>query len=315
MCVAESLLDDNDRNSLLPWVSAAVWPLMTTLPFLLTNPELPTHYSNIFPHEMYHYDTHDEHHNHPKPLGLMLGILAVFIGHVFLIPIFYMYKNGIFHRGTNNKPKSIQSKGERPYLFSEGLRTHLSQPEGFVLLSLYLALTWMLDLMPKAYYSFEGSIQWSKVFLCLTTQDGLQYVMHRLEHSISPAFYQKSHKPHHKFTNPRLFDAFNGSMMDTILMILTPLYLTAHLVRDCNVWTYMAFGSIYANWLVLIHSEYVFPWDGCFRKLGLGTPGDHHVHHKVFKYNYGHLFMWFDYIGGTYRDPQNFAPKLFNYGS
>lgn len=98
-------------------------------------------------------------------------------------------------------------------------------------------------------------------------------------------------------------------------MILLPLYATANIVRDCNVWTYMVFGSMYANWLVLIHSEYVFPWDGIFRKLGLGTPGDHHVHHKVFKYNYGHLFMWFDRMFGTYRDPQCFAPKLFNYGT
>ena len=24
------------------------------------------------------------------------------------------------------------------------------------------------------------------------------------------------------------------------------------------------------------------------------------------------LFMWFDQIAGTYRDPQAFAPKLFN---
>ena len=25
---------------------------------------------------------------------------------------------------------------------------------------------------------------------------------------------------------------------------------------------------------------------------GFGTAADHHVHHKLFKYNYGHLFMW-----------------------
>ena len=74
----------------------------------------------------------------------------------------------------------------------------------------------------------------------------------------------------------------------------------------------MAFGSSYACWLTLIHSEYVFPWDDIFRKLGFGTPADHHVHHKFFKYNYGHLFMWFDRLGGTYRDPREFAPRVFN---
>jgi sterol desaturase/sphingolipid hydroxylase (fatty acid hydroxylase superfamily) len=301
-------------QEILPWTSAIVWPLMSTVPLLLTNKDLPFHYSNIFPHAWYHYDEESIDHSRPKPLGLVLGIFAVFIGHVFLIPTFYLYRKGFFST-DRTIPKSIQTSGERQYFFMEGLTTHLSQPEGFVLLSLYLTMTWMYDLMPKSYYSFYGTIQWSKVFLCLATQDCLQYVMHRLEHRVSPEFYKKSHKPHHRFTNPRLFDAFNGSIPDTVLMILLPLYATANIVRDCNIWTYMAFGSMYANWLVLIHSEYVFPWDGIFRKLGLGTPGDHHVHHKVFKYNYGHLFMWFDQLGGTYRDPQCFAPKLFNYGT
>ena len=45
-----------------------------------------------------------------------------------------------------------------------------------------------------------------------------------------------------------------GSVTDTALMILVPLYSTAHLVH-CNVWEYMSFGSLYASWLTLIHSE------------------------------------------------------------
>jgi hypothetical protein len=45
----------------------------------------------------------------------------------------------------------------------------------------------------------------------------------------------------------------------------------------CNVWSYMAFGTIYASWLTLIHSEIQHPWDPVFRKLGLGTASDHHV--------------------------------------
>jgi hypothetical protein len=145
----------------------------------------------------------------------------------------------------------------------------------------YLSVTWMLHWMPHSYYSFEGSIQWKQLFICLCLQDGIQYMMHILEHVASPAFYQMSHKPHHRFTNPRLFDAFNGSLADTFCMIIIPLFITANIMRSCNVWTYMAFGSTYANWLTLIHSEYVFPWDAIFRRLGFGTPADHHVHHKV----------------------------------
>lgn len=300
------------KRKILPWTTVAVWPLMSFLPLLLTMEHSRTHYSELFPKHWYAINPDISVISNPKPLGLTLGILAVFVGHVFLVPIFYLFRKGYLSGGT--EPQSIQSSGARAYYFSEGLITHLSQPEGFVLLACYLTITWMYNLMPKSYYSFEGRIQWPQVFLCLVIQDGLQYAMHRLEHRVSPEFYKVSHKPHHRFTNPRLFDAFNGSIPDTVLMILIPLYGTANIVRHCNVWTYMAFGSMYANWLVLIHSEYVFPWDPLFRRVGFGTPGDHHVHHKVFKYNYGHLFMWFDWIGGTYRDPQMYAPKLFNQG-
>jgi lathosterol oxidase len=65
----------------------------------------------------------------------------------------------------------------------------------------------------------------------------------------------------------------------------------------------MAFGSLYANWLTLIHSEYSHPWDSTFRFLGFGTAADHHVHHKMFVFNYGHLFMYWDRIFGTYKNP------------
>jgi len=42
--------------------------------------------------------------------------------------------------------------------------------------------------------------------------------------------YQSSHKPHHRFLNPKMFDAFNGSLTDTVCMILFPLSVTAQLV-------------------------------------------------------------------------------------
>mmetsp|Transcript_54805 Transcript_54805/g.81371 ORF Transcript_54805/g.81371 Transcript_54805/m.81371 type:complete len:373 (-) Transcript_54805:32-1150(-) len=317
------------RNLLLPWCGTVVWPLMLTVPLLLSSPYSFTSYDSTFPPSWYEYD-HDTG-DRPKPLGLFLGIFAVAVGQVFVLCYFYLHSHGYFgsvktflsevsiNKSENEEesrdvkqltPPPVQVKGAPQYAFSEGLQTHLSQPEGFVLLTVYLSGTWMFRLMPACYYSFEGGIQWARVFACLILQDGIQYLMHRLEHGVSPAFYRMSHKPHHKFTNPRLFDAFNGSTADTIIMILIPLYSVALLVR-CNVWTYMAFGSVYANWLTLIHSEYPFPWDKSFRKLGFGTPGDHHVHHKFFKYNYGHLFMWFDRVCRTYQNPED-HPRVFS---
>lgn len=225
--------------------------------------------------------------------------------------------------------RAIQKAGARPYNLYEGLVTHLAQPEGFVMLGGYLAGTWMLGLMPASYYNFSGGINWFQVGQQLLLQDLIQYLMHLLEHEIKsqstlPSFgirwggsasssggltikwpfnlYAVSHKPHHRFTNPRLFDAFNGSPTDTFLMILVPLVLTARLV-NANVWSYMAFGSLYANWLTMIHAEYSHPWDNWFRKVGFGTSADHHVHHKLFNYNFGHTFMYWDRLFGTYRDP------------
>merc|ERR1712174_153708 len=172
----------------------------------------------------------------PKPLGLCLGILAVAVGQCFVLLFFYLYRQGYYHLYSSSPPSPIQTQGARPYDFWEGVQTHLSQPEGFVLLTAYLSGTWMLKLMPVSYYSFVGGIDYKQVMLCLVLQDGVQFTMHRLEHVVSMEFYRKSHKPHHRFTNPRLFDAFNGSMYDTICMILIPLYITARLIH-CNVWT------------------------------------------------------------------------------
>jgi len=154
----------------------------------------------------------------------------------------------------------------------------------------YLVSTWMLGLMPASYYSFPGGINWLHVALQLLLVDALQWAMHNIEHQFHAKLYQISHKPHHHFINPKLFDAFNGSPTDTFLMILVPLSITARLV-PANVWSYMTFGALYANWLCLIHSEHVLPWDGAFRVIGLGTSSDHHVHHAKQCYNFGHLFM------------------------
>ena len=222
----------------------------------------------------------------PSPVGLLLGLSTVAIGQAFMLLYFIAWKGGTF----GDKLLPVQKVGAPPYKVLDGLQVHLAQPEGFILLGGYLSLTWMFGLMPASYYSFAGGINWWHVLLQLLYQDAIQAVFHRLEHDISKSFYRATHKPHHRFTNPKLFDAFNGSAGDTICMILIPLLLTARLVHT-NVWSYMVFGSIYANWLTLIHSEYCHPWDGLFRSIGLGTAADHHVHHKLFVFNFGHLFM------------------------
>ncbi len=132
------------------------------------------------------------------------------------------------------------------------------QPGGIMLIVLYLSGTWMFDLMPCSYYSFDGGVRPHMVALQMMSQarwpspgtiasrwlippharrqDFLQYALHWMEHKgLGAAFYKFSHKPHHRFTNPRLFDAFNGSVGDTVTMILIPLFITAQLLH-ANVW-------------------------------------------------------------------------------
>jgi hypothetical protein len=263
-----------------------VWPLIISLPLLLTHNNL---YSAVFPSSYFVTEPTDYWSNSdgiwPSPCGLTLGIMAVVIGQLFTLLYFIVWRNG-----SLGSLETIQKEGAPKYVVLDGLLSHLAQPEGFVMLGGYLILSWMFGLMPSTYYSFSGGINWFHVIAQLLVQDFIQYLMHILEHNLHKTFYQLSHKPHHRFTNPKLFDAFNGSITDTLVMILIPLIFTARLV-PANVWSYMTFGTIYANWLCLIHSEYKHSWDFAFQIFGLGTPADHHVHHKLFKYNFGHLFM------------------------
>ena len=233
-----------------------------------------------------------------KPLGLCLGLASVTAGQLTVLA----YQRLRFSRPSAEMDKLlIQPKKHVPYEYWEGAVTHLSQPEGVLLLVGYLTATWQLGLMQTSYYSFEGGVSWGMVAAQLLLTDAFQTGMHLVEHQIT-SLYRQSHKPHHKFLSPKLFDAFNGSVADTVLMILIPLFATQRLV-PANSWSYMAFGSLYGSWLTLIHSEWVHPWDGVFEWLGFGTPADHHVHHSIFNKNFGHLFTYWDRLTCQYVDP------------
>ena len=251
--------------------------------------------------------------------GLLAGLLVVALVQVFLVlPYYYLLRSGII------SAPYVQQKVPERKPFMAGLASHVARPGGFLILTVYLCSTWMAGLMPPSYYNHsvpEGldvlSVDYLKwiahglqnvnlghVALQLLVNDFLQGIMHLAEHKW---FYTSSHKPHHKFVSPTLFDAFDGTVLDTSVMILIPLFITANLLSaarvEVNVWSYMAFGTTYANYLCLIHSEYHHLWDKPFKLLGIGTPADHHVHHRLFNKNYGHLFTYFDRIMGTYKDP------------
>lgn len=213
-------------------------------------------------------------------IALLFGLLFVFFGQVVVI---------LFH--------ILLSSPKKTYSYKKALIAHFSNVEGILLLAIYLSITWLAEWMPCSYYCWNGGIKWHHVLVQLLLQDFLQYIFHRLEHSFV-ILYQNFHIQHHRYKVPKLFDAFSGSLGDTIIMILIPMWSTSRIVHT-NLWSYIAFGAIYSSWLLIIHCEYDFPWDGPCRKFGFGTPREHRAHHKHLKYNYGHLFMFWDYLFGT----------------
>ena len=233
-----------------------------------------------------------------NPVGnvekVLLGLASVLVGQISTIGYFFLYKHQYLLLPLNPN-QSVYS-----YDFCRLTLQHLMQPEGFLLLGTYLFSTYVWNYLPSSYYQTTENIYFGHVLSMLLIQDGLQYIMHRLQHKVHPMLYRVSHKPHHKHRNPILFNAFDGSLTDTCIMIVIPLYITSNVVH-ANVWSYMTFGTMYANMLVWIHSEYCHPWEPLFRWVYIGTSGDHHVHHKFYKYNFGHLFMYWDLFCDTYR--------------
>jgi len=229
--------------------------------------------------------------------GLFLGLSSVIVSQFCIILYFYIYK--ISGYAEKNR---IQNKITH-YSFSKEALNHLTQLEGICLLGGYLSITWIYEIMPASYYNDKEGINWIHVILQCLLVDSLQTILHFLEHKgfyITKHIYIKSHKPHHRFFNPILFNAFDGSITDTLIMIIVPLFITAQLIH-CNLWSYIIFGNIYSSMLTLIHSEYEHPFDFLFRMFGIGTARDHNIHHRLQKYNYGHMFMYWDYIFGTFK--------------
>ena len=210
------------------------------------------------------------------------GMLAVALSHAATI-VYEVAREVRRRRTTSSSSSRLEPLRDR-------VRSHLSQPEGFALLGIHLLGTWYLGLLPVSYYGTQGrGVNFHLVACQLLVQDFLQYLMHRAQHQ----FKWQSHQAHHRHRSPSFWDSFDGSPSDTCVMILAPLLVTAHAVPWCNVYDYMCFGSVYANWLCLIHSDAgPHAWDEAFEAIGLGTPRYHHIHHRYPHRHFGHLVQW-----------------------
>jgi sterol desaturase/sphingolipid hydroxylase (fatty acid hydroxylase superfamily) len=249
----------------------------------------------------------------PSPYGLFLGLVSVLVGQVVVF-LYYYLRREVLHSSNfvqvfflsfffcfKNFSLRFQVKQQAPQSLWLDLAAHVSAPESFLLVFGYLSFVWMFRLLPNSYYDLSGSISLWQLLLQFLVTDLFTYCMHRLEHAW-PALYVRSHKPHHVWISPKMFNAFNGSVPDTISLILIPLFLTHQVCRSVNNWTFVAFGTLYATQFTLIHCEFHHPWDFIFKMMGIGTAEDHSMHHALVTCNYGHFFTIYDRILGTYRD-------------
>jgi len=230
----------------------------------------------------------------PHPRGLLVGLMSVLLGQIVIL-IYYVLMRFVV------RPRTMQYRLPPGTTLKEDLWAHIAAPESFLMTFGYLAVTWMFGLNPASYYDYAAPLNWLHVlaqFLCV---DFFIYVAHRLEHAF-PDYYQRSHKFHHLFRQPKIYNAFNGSIADTLTLILIPLFITLQLCRFVSHTSFVAFGTLYASQFTLIHSEFEHPWEVLFRLLGVGTAWDHQVHHALFIYNYGHFFMYWDRLFGTFKD-------------
>jgi len=213
----------------------------------------------------------------------LLGLVAVGFGQVLIIIYDFLIKS----KSINFSLKKYNSK----------IVKHISNIEGLLLLSIYLTVSWKLRLLPPSYYVYGDSIEYLKLLKCLLLQDCLQTIVHYFEHKI--IFLKKFHDFHHIHIIPNIYDAFDGSLQDTTIMILIPLYITSQVIH-INTITYICFGSIYSMYLSLIHADYDHYWDKYLLFIGIMTAKNHRIHHQKRIYNYGHIFSYWDRLLGTY---------------
>ena len=227
--------------------------------------------------------------------GLACGLAFTGVGQVVVIA-YHATRHfwGWFARGAH-QPKKL-----KPLSFFWLVVGHFSKPSAFALMGAYLTVTFLLGWMPRSYYDVEARVNWLHVLLQVVAVDMFTVINHIAEH-VLPALYVPSHKAHHRFIAPVLFNAFDGTNADTTLLILLPLFCTMRLLPMVHCWSYIAFGVTFSTHLCLIHSEWPHPWEPIGDALAVYSSRDHQAHHKFFNVNYAHFFKTWDRLAGTYR--------------
>ena len=124
--------------------------------------------------------------------------------------------------------------------------------------------------------------------------DFLQFFTHLIGHK----FWKKSHYLHHRHVYPSSDISFDTGTVDAVLQLIVPLVISFHIIKPSKIEIFL-FGLIYMNWLQYIHSNNLYD----FKKNTLFvSPHFHKLHHQYHTKNFGHVFVIWDRIAGTYID-------------
>ena len=136
-------------------------------------------------------------------------------------------------------------------------------------------------------------------FLLFT--DGCIYFIHRILHK--GWFYKVLHKDHHLWKNPTPFASHAFHPVDGWVQSV-PYHLFAFFIPMHKVIFLSLF--VFVNiWTVSIHDGASF-----LPPSWLNGAAHHTYHHKDFLYNYGQYFVFWDWLGGTLRDPYKYKDGI-----
>lgn len=191
--------------------------------------------------------------------------------------------------------------GESPTM--KDVASHFLSPSGAPLVLSYIVVYFLSGKMKPSYYE-ESSFDPRNVFLQLYVVDFFMFCAHYASHNkpFGSAVYKLTHAPHHIHKNPRMTDAFDGSLGDTTCMIVFPLFLTSRIIV-ASFLDYACFGACYSALLTLLHARSSHRWESTlvWTEMRLGTSEQHRLHHKTLTKKYGHIFSVWDtaFVGQT----------------
>ena len=169
--------------------------------------------------------------------------------------------------------------------------------EGIILIFSFFVIFDYFSFFPTKFYETEKIIQLSSLCKFLVSFDFFQYWMHRFEH-LGKVNY---HHFHHTFRIPSIKIAFTGHILDTLILVLVPLYLCI-ILFPMNMYSFILTGSIISNYFLYIHNNYSFTFDKYLPSFGLMSAKQHEMHHRYCNCNFGHLFIWNDYLFCTLKN-------------